>query len=257
MPKIRRERTKYHDLAPHSRRLQSGEESAAPNAEPASPAAEARLEQLRQTFSTEKSDGEQQRTAAHSRAAHGSGRQYNEAVSKEKIDATLEQSFLGLSRGQRRRLAKREAWLRKFDFAGYAREVKAQKQKEENARAAHPLFDFGTFRSQLETIDSSISRRGGQARGTGGDVAGPERKGTGKISRKTFQRVTQRELQQYDAVLNFPAFQESPLAALKLHIENTLNLQKQMERGEGPRDDVKRKTEAAGGKQTAVPKRPR
>ncbi|KEP63241.1 UNVERIFIED_CONTAM: hypothetical protein HHA_297760 [Hammondia hammondi] len=243
MPKIRRARTKFHDLAPHSRHLGGDppEGSDALGIDP--PSFPARPQPA---CSTEKACAENEATRAPASASsllRSVGRRGREAaVSQEKIGATLSQSFAGLSKGQRRRLAKREAWLRKFDFVGYARAVESRKREEETR--AQPLFDFEAIRGQLEAIGAE-RRRSADAGATADAVSAPDRRG--KISRKTHQRVARRELQQFDAVLNFPAFRESPLAALKLHIENSLCLQRLHAQEAGETEGSRRKKSAAQG----------
>ncbi|PFH35458.1 hypothetical protein BESB_063450 [Besnoitia besnoiti] len=235
MPKVRKERTKFHDLAPHSRHLQAAEET---EDFPVSltPEAEARLEQLRRAVAAAQHDGENDASASPA-PPPSEPQEAEKKKALNKVEATLEKSFVGLSRGQRRRLAKREAWLRKFDFVGYAREVKEQRQKEESAKRGREFIDFGSFRDQIESIAADRRRgaAGGAAGGATGDACGSERKGSAKISRKMFQRVAAQEIKQYDAILNFPAFQESPLGALKLHLQNTLNLQRQQQEAEEKR----------------------
>ncbi|EPR58372.1 hypothetical protein TGGT1_297760 [Toxoplasma gondii GT1] len=244
MPKVRRARQKFHDLPPHSRHLGGDPPEGGDALGIGTPSF---LAQSERSHSTEKAGAENQERRVQASVAsllRGVGRGGREAaVSREKIGATLDQSFSGLSKGQRRRLAKREAWLRKFDFVGYARAVESKK-KEEEARA-QPLFNFEAIRGQLEVIGAE-KRRSADAGATAGAVSAPERRG--KISRKTHQRVARRELQQFDAVLNFPAFRESPLAALKLHIENSLSLQRLHAEETGETEGSRRKKSAERGK---------
>lgn len=235
MPKIRRARQKYHAPAPPY--------SPSPSSSPcvnqndltslvASSSSSPALSLLSKSSPVSSlSTPSPQQTLQDSSANSGGERRNNvERLIQEektrKVEEALDTSFTGLSKGQRRRLAKREAWLRKFDFVTYAEQARQRKEREErflkkNERGeGSSLLNLQSVRQQLECIDTSSNLSRGDSATAG------MRGGSAKLSRKKMHMLAEKEIKQFEAVWKFPAFQNDPFGALRLHLTNSLNLQK-------------------------------
>lgn len=228
MPKIRKPRQKYHAPAPpYSPSSPSGCDKS-----DISTSASSSLSSLGISAPSKESSASLSATQQKPRDGSSPGKRGDEVqrtIQEEKtrkVEEALDTSFAGLSKGQRRRLAKREAWLRKFDFVTYAEQARQRKEREERflrkngGEEGSSLLNLQSVRQQLECIDTSHKS---QHDGAGGG-------GSGKLSRKRMHKLAEKELKQYEAVWKFPAFQSDPFGSLRVHLTNSLNLQKSIER---------------------------
>eukprot|EP00747_Dinoflagellata_sp_TGD_P031007 gnl/TRDRNA2_/TRDRNA2_135010_c0_seq1.p1 gnl/TRDRNA2_/TRDRNA2_135010_c0~~gnl/TRDRNA2_/TRDRNA2_135010_c0_seq1.p1 ORF type:complete len:228 (-),score=78.30 gnl/TRDRNA2_/TRDRNA2_135010_c0_seq1:143-826(-) len=155
MPKVRRERTKYHDLAP-------------PLVPPPRDAEDGDAEE----DDDEEAEGEAK-----------------------------------LSRGQKKRRERRESFMKKFEFVNYV-------QKQEQAkRDGIGLGDLGVLADGID----EVAREPETSRPTASTKRPQGRKGK--------KEADEREMAQYQQVLNFGAFQKDPLGTLEQHLRNSLKKQ--------------------------------
>ncbi|OEH76473.1 hypothetical protein cyc_08264 [Cyclospora cayetanensis] len=143
-------------------------------------------------------------------ASHGEPR----VSAPEKVVELLSKEIRSLSRGQRKRLGKREAAERRRNFGVYAEAL--LQQRGAAAEGENP--------SALDTMNLV-----GEAlrEGSGGPCTASFSSNPKKLSNKKRALALQRELRQYSAVLALGAFREDPAAALSTHLNNTLKLQQQ------------------------------
>lgn len=110
----------------------------------------------------------------------------------------------GLSRGQRKRLQRRENFLRKFELAKVV-------QAQDEAKSGLDLSGLTDgLEEALETsshVQHSLKRPG----------------------RKVQAAKDQREMKHFQNVLNFDAFKNDPFGALEQHLKNSIKLQKEEE----------------------------
>lgn len=108
-----------------------------------------------------------------------------------------------LTRGQVRRNAARERYLRKFDFVSYAK-----KQDEIHRNGA---LDLSSIASELDKVGASSK------------VATPSVGGrTRPVGRKAQRLANEREMAQFQAVIDFEPFKKDPFAAIEQHVANGL-----------------------------------
>ncbi|PHJ16098.1 hypothetical protein CSUI_010088 [Cystoisospora suis] len=235
MPKIRRVRQKYHAPAPPYSPSPSSSSSLSQNdltslVSSSSPG----LSLLSKASPVSSLSSPSPQQTLHGSSANSSGERRSEVerlIQEEKtrkVEEALDTSFTGLSKGQRRRLAKREAWLRKFDFVTYAEQARQRKEREERflkkneTGEGSSLLNLQSVRQQLECIDTSSKLAHGD-----GATAGM-RGGSAKLTRKKMHKLAEKEMKQFEAVWKYPAFQNDPFGALRLHLTNSLNLQKNL-----------------------------
>mmetsp|Transcript_80670 Transcript_80670/g.127454 ORF Transcript_80670/g.127454 Transcript_80670/m.127454 type:complete len:217 (+) Transcript_80670:70-720(+) len=110
----------------------------------------------------------------------------------------------GLSRGQRKRLQRRENFLRKFELAKVV-------QAQDEAKSG---LDLSGLTDGLE-----------EALETSGHV----QQSLKRPNRKVQAAKDQREMKHFQNVLNFDAFKNDPFGALEQHLKNSIKLQKEEE----------------------------
>ena len=110
-----------------------------------------------------------------------------------------------LSRGQRKRQAKREALQKRKTLSSL---VPASAKGK-------VLDDFGTLSAALETAAAARSKVAAQQ-------AASSQKPSSRVSQKRRQRIAALETGQLSAVLAHPAFQSDPFAAIQEHLKNTV-----------------------------------
>ena len=137
------------------------------------------------------------RSAAKSRA------NADPMLSKDRTVGTAD--LQSLSRGQRKRQAKREALQKRKTLSSL---VPASAKGK-------VLDDFGTLSAALETAAASRSKVAAQQ-------AASSQKPSGRVSQKRRQRIAALETGQLTAVLAHPAFQSDPFAAIQEHLKNTV-----------------------------------
>ncbi|CAK4083317.1 unnamed protein product [Aphanomyces euteiches] len=125
-------------------------------------------------------------------------------VEKEEI-STAESA---LSRGQRKRQKRREAFLKKM---GMVQRTVLQKEKEAKKASSGTFGDLEELQQSLfsETVAPST-----------GSTAEP--KATSKLTGKQKKRLAMHELGHLKAVHTHPAFQANPFAAIQMHLQNTV-----------------------------------
>eukprot|EP00435_Cladocopium_sp_Y103_P054429 s840_g17.t1 len=109
----------------------------------------------------------------------------------------------GLSRGQRKRLQRRENFLRKFELA---KVVQAQDEAKSGLDLSG-LTDGLEEAIETSNVQQSLKRPG----------------------RKVQAAKDQREMKHFQNVLNFDAFKNDPFGALEQHLKNSIKLQKEEE----------------------------
>ncbi|CAI9149162.1 unnamed protein product [Rangifer tarandus platyrhynchus] len=234
MPKIRRSRVKLHDLAPgpargglapwSSGRLHAlttgnadggGGDGTTDDASEGSIVSSFRDRPRDNSISGAYTPGSKEALATSAWALGGHSRRTTDDVTN---------SMKLLSRGQRRRAEKRDAWLRKFDFPKYAQQLREEQRRQElkDSPQESPLATFApALRQQLNDADVCHSTEAEVLAG-GRATAGNGRK---RVTRKYIQRLAEKEVAQYRAVVAFSAFRASPLAVLKEHLKNTISMQ--------------------------------
>lgn len=122
----------------------------------------------------------------------------------EDPDAEEDETEHPASRGQRKRLKRRENFMRKFEFVNF---VRNQEEKEQKGA----LGDLGGLASTLdEALQEGSSKRAESKR---------------RMGRKGQAAANEREMAQFQGVLGVAAFQEDPLGALEQHVRNSLKRQ--------------------------------
>eukprot|EP00928_Gymnodinium_smaydae_P066113 TRINITY_DN49171_c0_g1_i1.p1 TRINITY_DN49171_c0_g1~~TRINITY_DN49171_c0_g1_i1.p1 ORF type:complete len:240 (+),score=60.89 TRINITY_DN49171_c0_g1_i1:78-722(+) len=131
-----------------------------------------------------------------------------------------------LSRGQRKRGAKKENFLRKLDFIGAS-------MVQNQARREGAFADFAT----------SLSGAAEQALNEGSAASAPQGRKR-PMSRKALALSSESEIGQFQQVLQVDAFRKDPLEALGQHLRNSLTKQ---------REEEKRRREALQAKKRPAP----
>lgn len=148
-----------------------------------------------------------------------------------------------LSRGQRKRQAKREQYLKREKMILSSLQLKKQEEQK------HRLDGLDALKEALATVDTSTS----QALNANKPVASYTLKGRKKLAA--------REMQHMNLVLDHPAFQSNPFETIQQHLRNTLagsakeQEQKSKERTktdrqgkEAKKQQKRERIQAAGGK---------
>merc|ERR1719326_1097054 len=128
----------------------------------------------------------------------------------EEIDEDMDQSTsqstpLHLSRGQRKRQAKRDNFARKFDFVQY------QLKKKSGEVDDSALGDLVDISAELKKIQKAAEKT---------------LPASTKDSRARRSAQSSSEMKQFEAVLNFQPFQQDPFGALQAHLTNSVEAQK-------------------------------
>merc|ERR1719326_1402288 len=118
---------------------------------------------------------------------------------------TSEAGPLNLSRGQRKRQAKRMNFERKFDFVQYQLKEKSG-EVDESA-----LGDLVDISAELKKIQQQAEKTFPAST---------------KDSRARRSAQSSSEMKQFEAVLNFQPFQQDPFGALQAHLTNSVEAQK-------------------------------
>ncbi|EER06279.1 conserved hypothetical protein [Perkinsus marinus ATCC 50983] len=128
-------------------------------------------------------------------------------------EAPKEEDPLQWSRGQRKRRVRKEALIRKQQFA--AEQVRAKHMKEAE------LKDKKNALANLQSLRGSLKL---DLQEEGSKKSRPKK--IHKLAAKPKTRAAQhkqnlREVLQYKSVLSFEPFQQNPLAAIQQHLRNT------------------------------------
>ncbi|CEM21643.1 unnamed protein product [Vitrella brassicaformis CCMP3155] len=222
MPKVKKKRTRFHDLAPRpSSHHPQGDEDEEENLTPP-----------RGRYLAASS----QPSAAAAAAAAAAPTELNgPPIVGDVVERTAPAPRL--SRGQRKRQKKKEKWLQKFDFAEFIRQQK-ETEHEFGAADGGPLGTMGDLEADL----AEIERRAEEA--PEDSKKRSRRKGA---RQKDWQAMVEQEIRHYERVRSFPPFQADPYGALEQHIKNTLKRQKQ--------EEEKRERERAARRQAKLQRR--
>jgi len=126
------------------------------------------------------------------------------AKKKSKTDTKfVKKEVKAPTRGQRKRLDKKERLKAKKDF------IEASKNKREVLLTRDVLSNFDSLKSSLEQASEQQQKK---------NVTVLRKKRKSQIERKDFKL--------FRKVIEFKPFQDDPLAVLKTHLENTIQLQK-------------------------------
>lgn len=120
-----------------------------------------------------------------------------------------------LSRGQRKRMKRRTAFMKKM---GLVQRVTQEKAKEEKKQEQGVFADLEELQASLfvSDKDAAKSKKGASASA----AAVPLQKK--KMSGKQRQKLAVRELVQLKAVHSHSSFQGNPFAAIQMHLQNTV-----------------------------------
>lgn len=119
-----------------------------------------------------------------------------------------------LSRGQRKRLKRRSAFMKKM---GLVRRVAQEKQQASKQQVDGAFADIAELQASLFQADKDAAAKLHQASNKAAD-GGKKR----RMSGKQRQKLAVRELGQLRAVQTHPSFQGDPFAAIQLHLQNTV-----------------------------------
>mmetsp|Transcript_90651 Transcript_90651/g.252122 ORF Transcript_90651/g.252122 Transcript_90651/m.252122 type:complete len:213 (-) Transcript_90651:282-920(-) len=131
----------------------------------------------------------------------------------EEAEEAVDERPLALSRGQRKRRAKREGFIRNFEFVNSS--LQQDQQRQEGA-----LADLASL---AEAADEAGQEGDGAPEADPGKVKRP-------MSRRAQTLAAEREMNQYQQVIKVDAFQKDPLGALEQHLRNSIKKQKQEEK---------------------------
>ncbi|KAL8449385.1 hypothetical protein Emag_003596 [Eimeria magna] len=145
---------------------------------------------------------------------------------KNRISAMFENQMEGLSRGQRKRLAKREACARRLNFGVYA---EALLQQAAAAAAADGTGGPSALENLKEFSKALEEGPGGGPLQGGGRGPPSKAANTKKLTSKKRQRAILRDIKRFDAVVQLKAFQMQPAHAISQHLHNSLKIQQQQQ----------------------------
>ena len=121
-----------------------------------------------------------------------------------------EQTTASLSRGQRKRLAKRQQYLRKEQMIISSLRLKHQEEQKKRIDGLDAIKE-----ALLETV-----REGKSSEGQGWEE---EAKPNLLKSNKSRQKLLEKEVTQMNLVMQHPAFQADPFATIREHLKNTIS----------------------------------
>mmetsp|Transcript_12466 Transcript_12466/g.24728 ORF Transcript_12466/g.24728 Transcript_12466/m.24728 type:complete len:171 (+) Transcript_12466:57-569(+) len=120
------------------------------------------------------------------------------------VEAHKASNLLALSRGQRKRLAKKVAAERKKTLAGEGLKTNLKLK-------AGTLGDLESLSRSLAAAESSSKSQ---------EKAAPNR--VMKMTKKNRKRVLVAEVANFQAVLSHPAFQANPMSTIQSHLQNSI-----------------------------------
>lgn len=120
-----------------------------------------------------------------------------------------------LSRGQRKRLKRRSAFMKKM---GLVRRVAGEKAAAAKTQRDGAFADIAELQASLFQADQAAEVQASNAPAVGGSATSKKR----RLSGKQRQKLAVRELGQLRAVQTHPSFQGDPFAAIQLHLQNTV-----------------------------------
>ncbi|KAF4754388.1 hypothetical protein FOZ63_026666 [Perkinsus olseni] len=135
------------------------------------------------------------------------------APTKSAAEETNEEDPSLWSRGQRKRRVRKEALIRKKQFA--AEQVRAKHMKDAEAKdKRNVLANLQALRGSLKLDLQEDESKAHKPRKIHKLAAKPK-------TRAALHKQNLREVLQYKSVLSFEPFQQNPLAAIQQHLRNT------------------------------------
>lgn len=131
---------------------------------------------------------------------------------------------LALSRGQRKRLKRREAFMKKMGLVNRVTQENAKESKKKEQGAFADLEDLQASLFQSDKEAAAIARSRHQStnqskKPAAAAVAAAPKK---QLSGKQRQKLAVRELGHLKAVHTHPSFQGNAFAAIQMHLQNTV-----------------------------------
>lgn len=139
----------------------------------------------------------------------------NEDSGDDEVDAAA--GGAALSRGQRKRLKRRSAFMKKM---GLVRRVAQEKEQSSKQQVDGAFADIAELQASLFQSDKEAAAKLHQASNKAASAADGGKKR--RLSGKQRQKLAVRELGQLRAVQTHPSFQGDPFAAIQLHLQNTV-----------------------------------
>ncbi|TMW55669.1 hypothetical protein Poli38472_010551 [Pythium oligandrum] len=143
----------------------------------------------------------------------------DEPVDNEQSDDEDEDGQ-ALSRGQRKRMKRRNAFMRKM---GLVNRVVQEKEKQQRKATNGVFADIQELQNALFVSDKELAKasagRVSQATNTQQHAGQQKAK---KLSGKQRQKIGVREVGQLKAVHTHPSFKTDPFAAIQMHLQNTV-----------------------------------
>ena len=131
--------------------------------------------------------------------------------------STSSPAYAGLSRGQKKRLAKREQYLRKESLVMGS--LKLKKQQEQAKR----IDGLDAIKEALLATATTHTNDGDNSDGKKQSLSTTEHQQQPNLlkSQKSRSTLLQRESNQLHLVMQHPAFQQDPLATIREHLTNS------------------------------------
>ena len=126
-----------------------------------------------------------------------------------------------LSRGQRKRQAKRDAYLKKEQMILSSLRLKAQDEQKKRIDGLDAIRE-----ALLNTVTTQD-----------GEMDNQNMKPTHATTNKAKQRLLVREVEHLNLVLQHPAFQADPFATMEEHLRNTLASQRKIQEAQAEKRD--------------------
>ncbi|KAJ0399006.1 hypothetical protein P43SY_008326 [Pythium insidiosum] len=129
-----------------------------------------------------------------------------------------------LSRGQRKRMKRRSAFMRKM---GLVNRVVLEKEKQKKKQEQGVFADIKELQDSLFLSDRDLAAAAAGKISQSSNSAAPSKSATAgakpkKLSGKQRQKLAVRELGQLKAVHTHPQFQNDPFAAIQMHLQSTV-----------------------------------
>lgn len=138
-------------------------------------------------------------------------------------NATTNTGSANLSRGQRKRMAKREQYLRREKMVMNSLAVKRQEEQKRRIDGLDAIRDALMDAAAKATGSGGVSATVGEQERGGSGSSGKQGQGNSQLkSNKSRRKLVQREVQQMDLVLQHPSFVDDPLATIREHLQNTI-----------------------------------
>ena len=149
----------------------------------------------------------------HSRRVSGANPLLEGVAPSDAAAVAAPTSTEGLSRGQRKRLEKRQAFLKRKDLVKTANALR--ETEKDGSVAAASMLSLSEALAEVNATHGTASAGGGAGLMGVGTMSK-----TGKVSAKARQRIAAKETKQLSAVHAHAAFKADPFAAIQEHLRN-------------------------------------